>query len=265
MRGTNTETLSVSHCTFKHLRTTSGQGGAVSVFYISSSILVGSVFYNVSSIRQNGGVTCEHIPGCVLVHSCSFITAIAETEWIGGLEIHAFQRNAEECIANHSIYTTVFRCEFCKCTSKSGESGGLCVVTPPSGFGIRDCLFFNCSAATHAGGLKLLEPTNVGQVKCIRCCLFHHNSAVTGPDILIEGTYFTDTPCEYSYSTSENTVYQSGVKSNWLITTTVPTGRIVNGDHDHALDTYGCGIDSTWPCKTNQWTNSNPLFLRGSL
>jgi hypothetical protein len=253
-------------CTFENTRTTGTYGGGVYVYNIQKAILMSCYFKNSSSANYRGGVELQNISVITLSHNCYFENCTAASD-TGGLLLWKFNVSEGDG-TNHSKYKTVFGCRFSNCKSTNADIGGLYINTPPSGVGIQDCLFHNCTGKTGAAALFLISFGSVStETKFIKYCLFHNNSvgtSLTYPGIDIHGwdnNYFQNTPCEWSYTTGTNTCYQNGTGNvNWLNSRTTPITQIVNDNHDNALDTYGCGIDEYWPCETVEWANQHPLI-----
>jgi hypothetical protein len=162
----------------------------------------------------------------------------------------------------------VFGCRFSTCTAKTYQAGGLYIYSPPSGVGVQDCLFYNCSATLGAAGIFFWSVDNVGTTATvISYCLFHENTIGTSPtypgiDIHVgyPSSHFTSNPCSSSYSTTPNSCYQNTTKVPWLGSTSVPITQTVNDSSSNGLDTYGCGIDEDWPCSRKTWGDANPII-----
>jgi hypothetical protein len=77
-------------------------------------------------------------------------------------------------------------------------------------------------------------------------------------------TKFTDSnhnPFVSSYSTTEGTnrADQGGTNKDEWLTTVSSLSRIVNDYHEYSFDSYGCGINESFPCSSVKWTINHPL------
>jgi hypothetical protein len=98
-------------------------------------------------------------------------------------------------------------------------------------------------------------------------CYFHGNTASAngGSDVYVTNTnpFTTNTPFQSCYSTTvaglNRCMNYSTPKDGWLTTVTSSFNQYVNDNHDDAVDSYGCGIDRFFPCKTTEWAEDHPL------
>jgi hypothetical protein len=97
---------------------------------------------------------------------------------------------------------------------------------------------------------------------------FNRNSARGGKDVSVQDTIFDEFSEPFSFSYSTNTGsrrvfhYISGdltqlIVDDWLLSVSTYFIQVVGGGG--GMDTFGCGINSSFPCESEKWGCSHPL------
>jgi hypothetical protein len=179
------------------------------------------------------------------------------------LNAYTISTTPNDCV-NHSSHGTIFGCLFKECKAKNGVAGGLLIQSPPSSGSVRSCVFDSCTATTNGGGIYLTGMSSVSANIFLHYCYFHANTAGTsGRDVYVDSNYFGDTATPFlsCYSTTGINVNRcmqyTTNKDGWLTTVTSSFNQYVNDGHSNAVDSYGCGIHPSFPCKTTEWARND--------
>jgi hypothetical protein len=276
----NTVILYVIGCTFDNVSVSCASsdywGGAIYISTIGTLCLTHSVFKNTTG-SGCGAAFIFNIRNCVLVHNCSVTECLAKQ--VGGFELGNYIIDANTDCVNHSTYGTIFGCLFKEC--KAGTyAGGLYIWNPHSSGSVRSCVFELCTATSNGGGIFLGSMNNVQDQEFLFYCFFNGNECGTdewkyGADVYIASNYFTASSLVCCYTTAEITdtsnrcvqYHNTGGSwaytehNDWLHEATHLFPQYVNDGNENAVDSYGCGIHPSFPCKTTEWLNNH--FLLG--
>jgi hypothetical protein len=177
--------------------------------------------------------------------------------------------NISDPCSNHSQFVVIFSCFFSKCKAEVGDGGAIMCSNPPEGRTMSSCVFNEGVAAHNGGGIYFYGSTvYLETTKLIYFSLFNKNTATHGCDIFFTSDLFEHSPLESSYSTTcENRCsqydnsYDYVSRDDWLPLLSSHLSRIVKEDDENSGDYFGCGINITFPCKSEEGVKSLPLIL----
>jgi hypothetical protein len=107
--------------------------------------------------------------------------------------------------------------------------------------------------------------SNVASSTFMYYCFFHDNTATTGKDIYVESGNFGNgaKPLSGCYTTrgkgDSRCMQGTENKDEWFGEPVTELERKVNSKEGYASDSYGCGIDSSYPCLSSEFATAHAL------
>jgi hypothetical protein len=266
-----TSIISFSFCEFNHVAITGENhyGGGIYIGGVGSVKVESTSFSHISSESDGGAIFFLFVSSCALISNCSFDSSSASRNG-GGIFLSLITIQDSFC-SSHSSFGTIFGCLFFLCSSSSSDGGGIYINSPLSEEeSVRSCVFEECKGGRDGGGICFtsLNQLSSSSVLIYYSFFFNQNECGIngkGIDVYINTNIFTNpdhSPFISSFTTTEGTnkVNQGGTnKDEWFSTLPSPFMRIVNEEEENSFDSFGCGINESFPCSSVKWVKNHPL------
>jgi hypothetical protein len=146
-----------------------------------------------------------------------------------------------------NLFSSLFR----NCQTQQ-QGGGVCIANTPEEGSVKSCLFHSCKANQFGGGIFLVDLFDLKGVSYICFCLFTETESFLGKDIFVQDYSFVFSPVLSNYSFSFD--------NEWVETLSFVKKRIFSSSSfPPPSDSFGWGINESFPCETEKYTEAHPL------